>query len=649
VRDICRFFNSRDHLLMGAGGASNGAERSRTRTTAWARGLGTPLRDYLRTETGGAAVLAAAALVALAWANVDAGSYARVWETELTIRLGDWTLAANLRHWVNDGLMALFFLVVGLEARRELDLGELRERRRLLLPATAALGGMAMTVGIFLAFNAGGAAAHGWGVALSTDTAFAIGILALVGPRLSARMRVLLVTLLVVDDLVALGVIALAYTSDLSWVPLLVAGGLLAAVLIVRAAGVRRGWVYAALGVALWTATWRSGVDPVIVGLLMGLLTVARPAARADLEEATDRFRDFREQPTAQLARAARTSVEQALSPNERLQHRFHPWSSYAIVPLFALANAGIELGGGFLGDALRSPVTLGIVLGYVVGKPLGILAAAWLVQRIGRGALPLPIGWGAMAGTGAAAGVGFTVALLIAERAFEGARLREATLGVLLSVLLAPLVSGTIFRAIARLPRQRRLRLLIGDAETLEDLVLPVDPKHDRVRGPADASVTLVEYGDFECPFCGQAEPFVRELLAGDGDLRYVWRHLPLPDVHPRAELAAEAAEAAAAQGAFWDYHALLFDRQEELQPKQLIAYAEQLGLDVERFRRDLRDGEYAGRVARDVESADLSGVAGTPTFFVNGARHHGAYDLHALKAAVKAARGRALMVADG
>ena len=461
-------------------------------------------------------------------------------------------------------------------------------------------------------------------------------------------MRVLLVTLLVVDDLIALGVMTFAYTSELSTVPLIVAGALLAAVLAVRTAGVRRGWVYALLGVALWVATWRSGVDPVIVGLLMGLLTVARPAARGDLEAATDRFRDFREQPTAQLARVARASVERALSPNERLQHRFHPWSAYAIVPLFALANAGIPLGGGFLGDALTSPVTLGIVLGYVVGKPLGVLAAARLARMIPtrpRGALALPIGWGALAGTGAAAGVGFTVALLIAERAFEGARLREATLGVLLSVLLAPLVSGAIFRAIGRLPRRRRLRLLVGDADELQDLALPVDPEFDHVRGPHDASVTLVEYGDFECPYCGQAEAFVRELLAGDGDLRYVWRHLPLPDVHPRAELAAEASEAAAEQERFWEYRALLFERQDALAPKQLVAYAEQLGLEAERFRRELRDGEYAGRVARDVESADLSGVAGTPTFFVNGARHHGAYDLQALKAAVKAARARALV----
>src|SRR5829696_6137214 len=186
------------------------------RTTTWARWLGTPLRDYLRTETGGAAVLLAAALAALVWANVDAGSYERVWATELELRLGDWALADSLRHWLNDGLMAFFFLVVGLEARRELDMGELRERRRMLLPAAAALGGMAVPVAVFLALNAGSSAVHGWGVAMSTDTAFAIGILALAGPRLSARMRALLVTMLVVDDLVALVVMATAYTDEVA-------------------------------------------------------------------------------------------------------------------------------------------------------------------------------------------------------------------------------------------------------------------------------------------------------------------------------------------------------------------------------------------------------------------------------------------------
>jgi protein-disulfide isomerase len=316
------------------------------------------------------------------------------------------------------------------------------------------------------------------------------------------------------------------------------------------------------------------------------------------------------------------------------------------IVPLFALANAGIALDGGFLGDALTSPITLGIVIGYVLGKPLGVLAGGWLALRMGRGAA-LPVGWGALAGTGAAAGVGFTVALLIAGRAFDGAQLEQATLGILSTVLLAPLLSGAVFRAIAGLPRRRRLRLLVGTAEELEDLAEPVDPERDHVRGPDDASVTLVEYGDHECPYCSQAEPAVRDLLAGDGDLRYVWRHLPLVDVHPHAELAAEATEAAAEQDAFWEYHALLFEHQDALRPKDLIAYADRLGLDPKRFARDLREREHAGRVARDLESADLSAVAGTPTFFVNGRRHHGAYDLDALKAAVKAARAKALVAA--
>lgn len=357
-----------------------------SRRTRWAQSLGAPLRDYLRTEAGGAALLSAAALAALVWANVDHASYTAVWSAELSLRLGDWTIADDLRDWINDGLMTLFFFVVGLEARRELDLGELRDRRRILLPVLAALAGMAFAVAIFLAFNGGGAAAEGWGVAMSTDTAFAIGVLALVGPPVAARLRALLVTMLVVDDLVALAVIALLYSSELDGTALVVAGGLLAAILLARAVGERRGLVYAVLGVALWVATRESGIDPLVVGLVMGLLAVARPAARDDLEQATERFRDFREQPTPELAQVARASVQAALSPNERLRHRFHPVTSYVIVPLFALANVGIALDGGFLSEALRSPLTLGIVVGYAVGKPLGVVAGGWLALRLGNG-----------------------------------------------------------------------------------------------------------------------------------------------------------------------------------------------------------------------------------------------------------------------
>ncbi|TYK49541.1 Na+/H+ antiporter NhaA [Actinomadura decatromicini] len=612
------------------------------RTTAWARNLRTPLREFMRTETGGAVVLLAATLAALAWANADQASYERAWSTHLSVRLGGAGISQDLRHWVNGGLMTVFFFVVGLEARREFDMGELRDRRRLALPLAAGIGGMLVPVGIYLAVNAGRPSAHGWGIAMSTDTAFALGVLALVGRRFPARLRAYLLTATVVDDVVALLVIATVYSEDVSAPPLLLAAGLLAATVVVRALGIRQVAVYLVLGVAAWGALYSSGVEPVVVGLAMGLLTYAHPAARSDLERATEVFRLFREQPTPEFARSARTGVAAAISPNERLQLLIHPWTSYVIVPLFALANAGVPISAGFLGRAFTSPITLGILVGYVVGKPVGIVGFSWLVRRVSEGRLRPPVGWAAVAGGGAIAGIGFTVALLIATLSFTGDELEEAKIGVLLAALAATVVTWTVVRVAALLPARLRLRALLGTAESIVDLAAPVDPGRDHVRGPDRAPVTVVEYGDFECPYCGQAEAVIRELLADHGDVRYVWRHLPLNDIHPQAQLAAHAAEAAAAQDAFWEMHDLLLDRQDALQPRDLVRYAEELGLDVERFRRDLRSGTGAARIAEDVDSADLSGVSGTPTFFVNGRRHVGAYDIATLSAAVKYARKR-------
>src|SRR5438874_3751733 len=377
----------------------------------------------------------------------------------------------------------------------------------------------------------------------------------------------------------------------------------------------------------------------------MGLLTAAYPAARTDLERATDQFRLFREQPTPELARSARVGLESAISLNERLQQLLHPWTSYVIVPLFALANAGIAIDGGFLARAFSSRITLGILVGYVVGKPIGILGCSWLVTRLSRRRLQPPVGWAAVAGGGTIAGVGFTVSLLVATLAFHGRELEEAKLGILSAALSAGLVTWLLFRAVSLLPRRLRIRALLGTPEELVDLYIDVDPERDHLRGTVDAPVTVVEYGDFECPYCGQAEPVVRELLREFGDVSYVWRHLPLSDVHPRAELAAEAAEAAADQGAFWEMHDLLLDHQDALAPKDLVRYAEQLGLDVERFTDHLRDHAGAGRVSEDVDSADLSGVSGTPTFFINSRRQHGAYDIASLSAAVRAAGARATL----
>jgi Na+/H+ antiporter NhaA len=589
--------------------------------------------------------LLVAAVAALVWVNVDTSSYNSFWGTMLSIDLGGSGIALDLRHWVNSGLMTFFFFVVGLEARREFDLGELRERRRFALPLLAGIGGMGAAVAIYLAFNAGRSSAHGWGIAMSTDTAFALGLLALIGPRFPDRLRAFMLTVVVVDDIVALVVIATVYTETLSVVPLLAAIGLLGAVFLARGLRVRPGLVYVVLGSAAWMGLLKSGVEPVVIGLVMGLLVYAFPAPRSSLERATERFREFREQPTAELARLAGVELRSATSVNERLQHLFHPWTSYVIVPLFALANAGIAIDGDFLARAFTSPITLGILVGYVVGKPVGILGSSWMLTRLSRGRLRPPVGWAAVAGGGTIAGIGFTIALLVATLAFQGRQLEEAKLGILSAALGAALITWLLFRATASLPRRLRIRALLGTAKPLVDLYIDVDPERDHVRGPIAAPVTVVEYGDFECPYCGQAEPVVRDLLRDFGDVRYVWRHLPLNDVHPRAQLAAEAAEAAADQGSFWEMHDLLFDHQDALRPDDLIAYAEQLGLDVERFTNDLREHAGATRVAEDVDSADLSGVSGTPTFFINGRRHYGAYDIATLSAAVRAAGARAAL----
>ncbi len=619
--------------------------------TAWARNVGAPVRDFLRTESGGALMLAGAALVALIWANSPwPDSYESVWSTKLAISLGDHSLTADLRRWVNEGLMSLFFLVVGLEAKREVDMGELRERRRIAIPVVAALGGMAGAVGVYVALNAGGAGARGWGAVMSTDTALALGVLALVAPKGSTRLRVFLLTLVVVDDLAGLLVISIAYTHHVSAVALGVAGGLFAVLIGLRFVGGR--WRAAGawlVGIAIWVAVFESGIDPIIVGLAIGLVTSAYPPARDDLERATAQTRLFREQPTPELAYEAQRSLTSALSPNERLQYRLHPWTSFVVVPIFALANAGIHIDGGLLSDAASSPVTIGIVLAYSVGKPLGILGASWLGTRRTLGGARLAVTWPGLLGTGAAAGIGFTVSLLIVGLAFAGGRpLDEAKLGVLAAAVVSPLVARTVFRVIARLPAAVRARQMGRTAAQLVDLADDVDPERDHVRGRADAPVTLVEYANFECPFCGRAEPTIRELMAENaGDLRYVFRHLPLADVHPHAQMAAEATEAAGAQGRFWEMHDTLFSHQGDLTPRDLRTYAEQLGLDVPRFVDDLRRRRYAPRVNADIAGADASGVSGTPSFFINGRRHHGVYDVATLTAAVHSARALAQVMA--
>jgi Na+/H+ antiporter NhaA len=614
-----------------------------TGRTAWARDMAAALRDYLQTEVGSAFVLVAAAVVGLAWANLPGGWYETVWTTRLSIHLGSWAVTEDLRQWINDGLMTFFFFVVGLEVRRELDMGELRERRRVAVPVMAALGGMVTPALIYLAMNAGGPGARAWGVAMPTDTALALGVLALVGPRFPQRLRVFLLTLVVVDDIASLVVIAFAYTRDLSLVALAIALALFGVVYLLRFLRVWRGPGYFVVAVALWAAMLASGVHPAVAGVALGLLVTAYPPRRQRLERAVSLTRLFREQPTPEFARSARLSVDAAISANERLQYLLHPWTSYVIVPLFALANIGVVLRGDVLASAIRSPITVGVVVGLVAGKMIGISGSTWLATRPRFGMLPLTVPFPQLVGASAIAGIGFTVSLFIADISLDGQRLQEAKIGILTAAIVASLLGWGLFQVIGHLPRTLLIRSAAATVPLPEELASPVDLERDHVRGPGEAPVTLVEYGDYECPYCGRAEPIVRELLQTfSEELRYVFRHLPLADVHPHAELAAEAAEAASAQGRFWEMHDLLFADQNALEPADLRRRAGQLGLDVDRFWDEVRSRAYARRVTEDVRSADESGVAGTPTFFINGLRHQGPYDVDTLSAAIRLARHR-------
>jgi Na+/H+ antiporter NhaA len=600
--------------------------------------LAAPLRSFLLTEAGSAGLLLAATVAALVWANSPASdAYESVWSTEVLVRVGGAELAMDLGHWVNDGVMALFFFVIGLEVRRELSVGELTERRRVVVPAVAAAGGMIVPAVLYLLLNPSGEAANGWGVVIGTDTAFLLGALAVVGPACPTQLRVFLLTLTVFDDIVAVAIIGGVYSESLDGVALLVAAACLAALALLSRRGEWRASVYALVGVVLWVATVESGLHPSIAGMAAGLLIAATPPRRQEVEHAASLFRAFRQSPLPDVGWSAAKGLRRAVSVNERLQTVLHPWTSYVVVPVFALANAGVDLRGGLLGDALASPVTWGVAVGLVAGKLVGVGAGALGAVRLRLGALPQGVGEGQILGGAALSGIGFTVSLLIADLAFDSPVLRdEATAGVLLAAVLATATGRIVFwlAAVVRGERTATLPLVLDR---------PVEVGRDHIRGRPDAPLTLVEYGDFECPFCGRATGLVRELRERFGDdLRYVFRHLPLTDVHGYAELAAQAAEASAAQGRFWEMHDVLFEHQGELEVEDLVGYAGELDLDTEAFLRDLEARTYDRRIRDDVASAEASGARGTPTFFVGERRHVGAYDAGTLARELEESRGR-------
>ncbi|KPC63169.1 sodium:proton antiporter [Streptomyces sp. NRRL WC-3753] len=582
----------------------------------------------MATEAGSAGLLLAAVAVALVWANSPwSEAYTALWGTDASVTVGDARLSMDLSHWVNDGLMALFFFVIGLEVRYEVSVGSLNDRRRIVIPGLAGIGGMLVPVVLYLAIAPGGEAARAWGVVIGTDTAFMLGALAVVGPRFVTQLRVFLLAITVIDDIVAVTVIGVVYSGSIN-VPELIAALVLGVVLsALTRFGVWQAAPYVLIVLVMWLATLHAGLHASIAGMLGGLLIPAREPSREGVEQAARLFRAFRQSPLADVGKTARRGLQQAVSVNERLQTVLHPWSSYLIVPVFALANAGVDLRDGVLTDALGSSLTWAVVVGLVGGKLLGIWGGAALGTRFGIGRLPTGVAPGHVLGGGALSGLGFTVSLLIVGLAFQDPEARaRATVGVLLAAVFATLAGWVVFRLAARLKGQT-------DADLPRYLDRPVDPQRDHILGPPDAPLTLVEYGDFECPFCAHATGVTKELRQRFGDrFRYVFRHLPLTDVHPHAELAARAAVAAEAQGRFWEMHDLLYQHQDELEYEDTAGYAADLGLDVERFLRDLAAEETAVRVREDAASAEASGVRGAPTFFVGDRRHTGPYDAQSL-----------------
>ena len=393
-------------------------------------------------------MLLVAATIALGWANSPwSASYEAVWHTELALRIGDFSRSIDLRHFVNEALMALFFFVVGLEIKRELVSGELRTWQRASLPAVAAVGGMVVPALLYLAVNAGSVGARGWGIPMATDIAFAVGVLALLGPRVPGNLKIFLLTLAIVDDIGAILVIAVVYSDHVQMAPLAAAGAVLLLVGALRALRVDWVPVFVVLGVVVWLAVYESGVHATIAGVVLGLLAPARPLAPHDMVR--DWAADLRDEPTVAELQAMTTVANASVSVAERLQHSLHPFTSFLVIPLFALANAGVRIDVGAIGDLAAGKVLAGVVLGLIVGKLVGISLFSWVAVRLAIGELPEGLGPRQLAGAAAVAGIGFTVSIFVAGLAFSDPALEAAAkIGVLVASAMASLLGYLILRS---------------------------------------------------------------------------------------------------------------------------------------------------------------------------------------------------------
>jgi NhaA family Na+:H+ antiporter len=421
------------------------------RSTTPARSLPAVVQRFIATEAAGGIVLVAAAAVALVWANSPwQRSYETLWHNPLVLQVGGLRVAEDLRHFVNDGLMALFFFVVALEIKREVVRGELADLRVAALPVFAAVGGMVVPACVYLLVTAGSGAGHGWGIPMATDIAFALGVLALLSRRLPGSLKMLLLTLAIVDDVGAIIVIALFYGGSLDGTALSIAGALLIAIALLRR--VRVDWppVYVALAVAAWYATYQSGVHATIAGVAVGLLTPAQPLTPSDTVRRW--ALDLSDEPNASEMRQLMVIARESVSPAEHLEVRLHPFTSFVVLPVFALANAGVVIHRDMLGTGGARALAAGVALGLVLGKFVGIIAGSWMATRLRLAVLPEGVEWSHMAGIAALGGIGFTVSLFISGLAFDDAQLADAAkLAILVASTAAAVIGTLVLRRAAR------------------------------------------------------------------------------------------------------------------------------------------------------------------------------------------------------
>lgn len=443
---------------MAGSSRTRGSLELRSDRVDFTRRVYLPVHQFIQVEWVGSVLLLAAALAALIWANSPwSGGYHHLLESYLSIDLGLFEIRENLHHWINDGLMAVFFFVVGLEIKRELLHGNLSSPRLAALPAMAALGGMVVPAGIYFFFNPSGPEVTGWGIPMATDIAFALGVLGLLGRRLPVEIRVFLLALAIVDDLGAIAVIAVFYTAEISMQAMVLAVAMIAVILLMRRVGIRSVAAYAVAGFLLWSAVLESGIHATVAGVILGFLTPSRPDVDPEEfeEVAPELLRSYREaeargdhdgaESTLGKLEALTASTE---SPLERLERQVHPWSAYFVLPIFALANSGVELGGEAIAAALTSTVSIGVAAGLLVGKVTGVFGAAWLAVKLGIADLPPRVRWTHVLGTGLLAGIGFTVALFITQLAFtDQALVDQGKIGILSASLLAGILGYLFLR----------------------------------------------------------------------------------------------------------------------------------------------------------------------------------------------------------